>query len=75
MSNSFTNQTLARLELLINSNKYKKEVYMLPKHLDQKVVKLHLIRLGVELEELNKDQADYIGMKVEGLYKPDYYRH
>ena len=75
MSNSFTNQTLAQLELWLNTDSYKNEVYMLPKHLDEKVAKLHLKRLGVELEELNKDQADYIGVKVEGPYKPEYYRY
>lgn len=75
MSNSFTNQTLAQLELWKNSDKYGNEVYMLPKHLDEKVAKLHLAKIGVELEELSKDQADYIGVKVEGPYKPEYYRY
>jgi len=75
MSNSFTNQVLAQLELWSNSTNYKNEVYMLPKHLDEKVAKLHLKKLGVELEELDKDQADYIGVKVEGPYKPEYYRY
>ena len=75
MSNSFTNQVLAQLELWSNSDNYKNEVYMLPKHLDEKVAKLHLNRLGAELEELNEDQADYIGVKVEGPYKPEYYRY
>lgn len=75
MSNSFTNQVLAQLELWNNSDKYENKVYMLPKHLDEKVAKLHLAKIGVELEELNKDQADYIGVKVEGPYKPEYYRY
>ncbi len=75
MSNSFTNQTLAQLELWKNSIDYENKVYMLPKHLDEKVAKLHLSRLGVELEELSKSQADYIGVNIEGPYKPDYYRY
>ncbi len=75
MSNSFTNQTLAQIELWKNSDKYKNEVYMLPKHLDEKVAKLHLERIGVELTELKQDQAEYIGVEVEGPYKPEYYRY
>ena len=75
MSNSFTNQVLAQLELWSNSINYKNEVYMLPKHLDEKVAKLHLEKLGVELEELTTDQADYIGVKREGPFKPSYYRY
>ena len=75
MSNSFTNQTLAQIELWNNSDSYQNKVYMLPKHLDEKVAKLHLARLGVELEELDEEQAAYIGVKVEGPYKPDYYRY
>ncbi len=75
MSNSFTNQILAQLELWKNSSKYENKVYMLPKHLDEKVAKLHLEKLGVELEELSKDQAEYIGVKVDGPYKPEYYRY
>ena len=75
MSNSFTNQTLAQLELWTNSDNYKNEVYMLPKHLDEKVALLHLAKIGVELESLTNDQADYIGVKVEGPYKPEYYRY
>ena len=75
MSNSFTNQTLAQIELWNNAENYKNEVYMLPKHLDEKVAKLHLAKIGVELTELRKDQADYIGVKVEGPFKPDYYRY
>jgi adenosylhomocysteinase len=75
MSNSFTNQVLAQLELWQNTDKYENKVYMLPKHLDEKVARLHLAKIGVELEELRKDQADYIGVKVEGPYKPEYYRY
>ena len=75
MSNSFTNQTLAQIELWLNSDKYDNKVYMLPKHLDEKVAALHLDHLGVELESLSKDQADYIGVTVKGPYKPDYYRY
>ncbi|MBD99335.1 MAG: adenosylhomocysteinase [Verrucomicrobia bacterium] len=75
MSNSFTNQTLAQIELWNNSEKYENKVYTLPKHLDEKVAKLHLAKIGVELEELRKDQAEYIGVKVDGPYKPDYYRY
>ena len=75
MSNSFTNQTLAQLELWNNTDNYKNKVYMLPKHLDEKVAALHLKHLGVELEELSQDQAEYIGVTVEGPYKPEYYRY
>ena len=75
MSNSFTNQTLAQIELWKNSDSYKNEVYMLPKHLDEKVAKLHLSRLGAELTELRKDQAEYIGVTVKGPFKPEYYRY
>ncbi|MBL1231318.1 MAG: adenosylhomocysteinase [Flavobacteriales bacterium] len=75
MSNSFTNQVLAQLELWKNSANYKNEVYMLPKHLDEKVARLHLAKIGVELDELTPDQAEYIGVKVEGPYKPEYYRY
>ena len=75
MSNSFTNQTLAQIELWNNHEKYENKVYMLPKHLDEKVARLHLDKLGVELEELSSEQADYIGVKVEGPYKPEYYRY
>jgi adenosylhomocysteinase len=75
MSNSFTNQTLAQIELWKHSDSYENKVYMLPKHLDEKVAKLHLARLGAELTELKKDQADYIGVTVEGPFKPDYYRY
>ncbi|WP_158974617.1 adenosylhomocysteinase [Cellulophaga sp. L1A9] len=75
MSNSFTNQTLAQIELWNYNDKYKNDVYMLPKHLDEKVAALHLARLGVELTELKPDQASYIGVKVEGPFKPEYYRY
>jgi adenosylhomocysteinase len=75
MSNSFTNQTLAQIELWTNSAAYKNEVYMLPKHLDEKVAALHLAKLGVELETLREDQAEYIGVAVEGPFKPEYYRY
>ncbi len=75
MSNSFTNQTLAQLELWQNVGKYENKVYMLPKHLDEKVARLHLAKIGVELEDLRNDQADYIGVKVEGPFKPEYYRY
>ncbi len=75
MSNSFTNQVLAQLELWMHANKYENKVYMLPKHLDEKVARLHLAKIGVELEELHPDQADYIGVKVDGPFKPDYYRY
>ncbi len=75
MSNSFTNQTLAQLELWKNSDKYENKVYMLPKHLDEKVARLHLAKIGVELEELSTDQAEYIGVTVEGPFKPEYYRY
>jgi adenosylhomocysteinase len=75
MSNSFTNQTLAQIELWKNSASYKNEVYMLPKHLDEKVAMLHLAKLGVELETLRDDQAAYIGVEVTGPFKPEYYRY
>jgi adenosylhomocysteinase len=75
MSNSFTNQTLAQIELWNTPEKYENKVYMLPKHLDEKVAALHLKHLGVELEKLSKDQADYIGVTVEGPFKPEYYRY
>ena len=75
MSNSFTNQTLAQIELWNNSENYGNAVYMLPKHLDEKVAKLHLSKIGVELTDLKQDQAEYIGVKVEGPFKPEYYRY
>jgi adenosylhomocysteinase len=75
MSNSFTNQTLAQIELWKYSDKYENKVYTLPKHLDEKVAKLHLHRLGAELTELRREQAEYIGVEVNGPYKPEYYRY
>ncbi len=75
MSNSFTNQTLAQIELWTNTDQYENKVYMLPKKLDEKVAALHLKNLGAELESLSTDQADYIGVTVEGPYKPEYYRY
>jgi adenosylhomocysteinase len=75
MSNSFTNQTLAQLELWQNSASYGNDVYMLPKHLDEKVARLHLAKIGVELEVLRQDQADYIGVAVAGPYKAEHYRY
>ena len=75
MSNSFTNQTLAQIELWKHADRYENKVYMLPKHLDEKVARLHLDKLGVELEELDQDQADYISVPVAGPYKPEYYRY
>ncbi|MFZ0489709.1 MAG: adenosylhomocysteinase [Salegentibacter sp.] len=75
MSNSFTNQTLAQIELWNHPEKYKNEVYMLPKHLDEKVAALHLDRIGVELTELSEEQAEYIGVEVKGPFKPEYYRY
>ena len=75
MSNSFTNQTLAQIELWNHSDKYENKVYMLPKHLDEKVAALHLEHLGVELDDLSEDQAKYIGVTVKGPYKPEYYRY
>lgn len=75
MSNSFTNQVIAQLELWNHSDKYNNEVYMLPKHLDEKVARLHLAKIGVDLEELSQEQADYISVPVEGPFKPEYYRY
>ena len=75
MSNSFTNQTLAQIELWGNTGKYENKVYMLPKHLDEKVARLHLKKIGVELEELSAEQAKYIGVDQKGPFKPDYYRY
>ena len=75
MSNSFTNQTLAQIELWTNRDAYENEVYMLPKHLDEKVAKLHLAKIGVELTELREDQASYIGVTVDGPYKAEHYRY
>ena len=75
MSNSFTNQTLAQLEIWLHADKYGNDVYMLPKHLDEKVARLHLAKIGVELETLSTDQADYIGVAVEGPFKAEHYRY
>jgi adenosylhomocysteinase len=75
MSNSFTNQTLAQIELWTNRDAYENQVYMLPKHLDEKVAKLHLAKIGVELTELREEQASYIGVTVDGPYKPEHYRY
>ena len=75
MSNSFTNQVLAQIELFTSNENYKKDVYVLPKHLDEKVARLHLERIGANLTELTKAQADYINVDVDGPYKPNLYRH
>jgi adenosylhomocysteinase len=75
MSNSFTNQTIAQIELATNNKKYEKKVYVLPKHLDEKVARLHLAKIGAKLTKLSKDQADYIGVPVEGPYKGEQYRY
>ncbi|HEY4653909.1 MAG TPA: adenosylhomocysteinase, partial [Cyclobacteriaceae bacterium] len=75
MSNSFSNQTLAQIELWSHSDSYENKVYMLPKHLDEKVARLHLKKIGVELDALNDKQAAYIGVSKEGPYKPEYYRY
>ena len=75
MSNSFTNQVLAQIELWKNTSKYKNKVYMLPKYLDEKVAKLHLKKIDVELETLTREQSEYIGVKINGPFKPDYYRY
>jgi len=75
MSNSFTNQVLAQIELWMNAAKYENQVYVLPKHLDEEVARLHLAKIGVELEELNTKQADYIGVEQAGPFKPEYYRY
>jgi adenosylhomocysteinase len=75
MSTSFTNQTIAQIELATNNDKYEKKVYVLPKHLDEKVARLHLEKLGVRLTKLNKVQAEYIGVPVEGPYKSEHYRY
>ncbi len=75
MSNSFANQVLAQIELWIRGEEYKNEVYTLPKHLDEKVAELHLAKIGVELDKLSEEQAEYIGVTVEGPYKPEYYRY
>jgi adenosylhomocysteinase len=75
MSNSFTNQTIAQIELATNNEKYEKKVYVLPKHLDEKVARLHLDKLGAKLTKLSKDQADYIGVPQEGPFKSEHYRY
>ena len=75
MSTSFTNQVLAQIELWNNVDNYENKVYTLPKHLDEQVARLHLAKIGVELEELSADQADYIGVPQEGPFKPEYYRY
>jgi len=75
MSASFTNQVLAQMELWANDGKYKNDVYILPKHLDEKVARLHLAKIGVKLTELSKEQADYIGVTTKGPFKPDHYRY
>lgn len=75
MSNSFTNQTLAQIELWNHRDRYENKVYTLPKHLDEKVARLHLAKIGVELETLSQEQAEYIGVTVEGPYKPEHYRY
>jgi adenosylhomocysteinase len=75
MSNSFTNQVLAQIELWTRTDQYENKVYMLPKHLDEKVARLHLAKIGVELEVLSDEQAKYIGVAVQGPYKPEYYRY
>lgn len=75
MSNSFTNQVLAQIELWNHIDQYDKDVYMLPKHLDEKVAALHLGKIGVELDQMTKEQAEYIGLEVKGPFKPDYYRY
>jgi adenosylhomocysteinase len=75
MSNSFTNQTIAQVELFTKAEEYEKRVYVLPKHLDEKVARLHLNALGARLTALTPEQAAYIGVPVEGPYKPDHYRY
>ena len=75
MSNSFTNQVIAQMELYTKPEQYERKVYMLPKTLDEKVARLHLDALGVHLTTLTKEQAEYIGVSVEGPYKPDHYRY
>jgi adenosylhomocysteinase len=75
MSNSFTNQTMAQVELFTKPGEYQNQVYVLPKHLDEKVALLHLGALGVKLTKLTQDQADYLGLPVDGPFKPDSYRY
>ena len=75
MSNSFSNQTLAQIELWTNNDNYENKVYVLPKHLDEKVARLHLAKIGVELDELTDAQAAYLGIGKEGPFKPEHYRY
>ena len=75
MSNSFTNQTIAQIELAVNNARYEKKVYVLPKHLDEKVARLHLDQIGAKLTKLTAEQAKYIGVAVDGPYKSDQYRY
>lgn len=75
MSNSFTNQTLAQIELWTNNKNYDNKVYVLPKHLDEKVARLHLSKIGVELDVLSKDQAEYLGIPKDGPFKSEHYRY
>jgi adenosylhomocysteinase len=75
MSSSFTNQVMAQLEFYAHPERYEKKVYMLPKTLDEEVARLHLEQLGVKLTRLSREQADYIGIPVDGPYKPDHYRY
>ncbi len=75
MSNSFTNQTLAQIELWTNTDKYENKVYVLPKHLDEKVARLHLAKIGVVLDTLTDDQAAYLGIPKEGPFKAEHYRY
>jgi adenosylhomocysteinase len=75
MSASFTNQTLAQMELFRNPGKYEKKVYTLPKHLDEKVARLHLAKIGVKLTQLTQKQSDYISVPQSGPFKPDHYRY
>ena len=75
MSNSFTNQTLAQIDLWTNKDTYEKTVYRLPKHLDEEVARLHLEKIGVKLTKLTQEQADYLGVPLEGPYKPEHYRY
>ena len=75
MSASFSNQVIAQIELFTHTSNYEKKVYVLPKHLDEKVARLHLDKLGVKLTKLSPEQAKYIGVPVDGPYKPDHYRY
>ena len=75
MSNSFSNQTLAQMDLWVNRDKYENKVYILPKRLDEEVARLHLEKLGAKLTKLTQKQADYIGVSVDGPYKPSHYRY